>query len=436
MVTLLAKPETLKIPKQFTFMVETPAWYCVTVSCKVKSEKQRGRNETDDEELVLQLDDLSFPKPQTSRDFKDAPAAFSGGTQHHQEKTVKIILVLNQGEHTLLLTPQYQAEVTRVDFEAVTVTNNRMELQINQVASSRKQQPWITLVLVGASFTKCSLKAKVWWHFLNGDDIQLRINGEIVLNETNTRRHKNWVFHAQPLVDVFGREQTVTKDLPQISFNEPMTYLELWVDQTPFLQEVIIEGTDLESDIIVPAIQKYSSGPNNEDFNRYDAVIFNVVKEVNQLFSNQESPPPSVLDPSLVKAMMYVESKIGWHKSPPGSYSASPDVMQIADPRNPAIHTLNNDGWVDPITGQVAQEYMWTSEGVKIMDFQGCAKVESVKDSVYWALIWLYHKAEIIGNSGERSWRSWFITIERYNGGGDPKYRDKVYDIYQKGNWH
>jgi len=51
------------------------------------------------------------------------------------------------------------------------------------------------------------------------------------------------------------------------------------------------------------------------------------------------------------------------------------------------------------------------------------------------AVIWLYHKAEIINQDGSRSWRSWPKAVTRYNGSGDSSYQEKVYEIYQKGDW-
>lgn len=109
--------------------------------------------------------------------------------------------------------------------------------------------------------------------------------------------------------------------------------------------------------------------------------------------------------------------------------------MQIADPRNPAIHTLNHDRWVDPTTGQEAEEYTLTSKGIEIMDYDGKAKVGTIDDSIYWGVIWLYHKAEIINEDDSRSWRSWSDAVTRYNGGGDTTYQKKVYEIYKNGDW-
>ncbi|HCC84877.1 MAG TPA: hypothetical protein DEP87_04305, partial [Candidatus Pacebacteria bacterium] len=220
------------------------------------------------------------------------------------------------------------------------------------------------------------------------------------------------------------------------SSDPKISYIELWADRTPLLQKIVFEGENLQREIeLTSQLHQYSTGPNRENFNQYDQIIKNVVSKLNQEFSEQDYPPSNHLDPNLVKAMAYVESKVGQYQALSGNYPAFPDVIQIADPRNPAIHTLNNDGWVDPTTGQKAEEYTWTSKHITIMDYEGKAKVTTVADSIYWGAVWLYHKAEAIKEDGSRSWRSWSEAVTRYNGGGDARYSKKVYDIYEKGDW-
>jgi len=433
---LLEQPKVVISPTQLFFSVDKPAWYIIGISARVRSEKQRGKEETDDEELTIELDSTTFPKINTDNDLKDAPAAFSGGTQHNKEKIVQIIAVLAQGDHKLTLTPQHQAEIITSWYEPLTLTDNKISLVINNRANNLDEQPWMTFALVSQCFAQVTIEAKIWWHFFNGDDLQVRINGLIIPHDTNYKRHKHWLFHAQAVWDIFGREQIETLQLSKLTPEQKITYVELWADRSPLLQKIVFEGNDLEKNLEVTSqLHQYSVGPNRENFNKHDEIIARIVNEINQNYSSQPYPPPELLDQNLVKAMMYVESKMGYYQAAIGSYAAFPDVMQIADPLNPAIHTLNNDDWVDPITSQEVLEYTWTPEGIKIMDYDGRAKVNSIEDSVYWGVIWLYHKAEIIEEDGSRSWRSWNEAVTRYNGGGDTNYTEKVSAIYEKGDW-
>jgi len=403
------------------------------VSARVKAEKQRGKQETDDEELVVQLDSIAFSKLANSSALKNSSAAFSGGTQHNQEKTVRILIELDPGDHQLVLTPQHRAEITQIWYEPVEVSNNQISLFLNQRASSSDNRPWITFVLIGQGFTKITMTAKVRWRWFDGDDLQVRINGKVAPNNTS-QTHKKWVFSAVPGIDIFGREQTETFSLSQEQQEMLVQYVELWADRLPVLKEILFmkEGPIANGGIPFPAI--YSPGSNNEDYNHLDGVIAKTVHEWNEEFLNQEVPPPKPLDPSLVKALIYVESKVGLYHALDGNYPATPDVMQIADPRNPAIHTLKGDGWINPSTGQEALEYIWTPQGPKIMKYPE-ANAQTSYESIRWGVRWLYHKAEIMHDNGNRSWRSWREAVARYNGGGDPDYVRKVFETYEKGDW-
>lgn len=436
MPRILEQSKVVTSQERLSFSVDKSAWFVIGITARVRSEKQRGEDKTDDEELTIKLDNTTFPKPNTDNELKNAPAAFSGGTQHNEEKTVQIITVLAEGDHALTLSPQHRAEIIAVWYEPLTLTDNKISLYLKEKAGNLDEKPWVTFALVSQRFTQVTVKAKVWWYFLDGDDLQIRINSIIMPHATNTKRHKHWLFHARPILDTFGREQVETRSLSKTSPDQRISYVELWADRTPLLQEVVFEGEDLQREVeLTTQLHQYSVGPNREDFNQYDQIIMDVVSKLNQEFSKQDYPPPNLLDPNLVKAMAYVESKVGQYQAPLGNYPAFPDVMQIADPRNPAIHTLNNDGWVDPTTGQKAEEYTLTNGLVKIMNYEGKAQVNAFEDSIYWGVIWLYHKAEILHGDDSRSWRPWPDAVTRYNGGGDTSYHKKVYAIYEKGDW-
>lgn len=58
----------------------------------------------------------------------------------------------------------------------------------------------------------------------------------------------------------------------------------------------------------------YKGISGEEDYNRFDREIIESVAEWNNEFLEQDYPPTEPLDPSLVKAIIYIESRIGYKK--------------------------------------------------------------------------------------------------------------------------
>lgn len=156
-------------------------------------------------------------------------------------------------------------------------------------------------------------------------------------------------------------------------------------------------------------LKQYQSPNPQHDYNRFDNEILTAVKKWNKEFSAQDNPPPKLLDPNLVKAIIYVESAMGYGSYV--SYPSFPDVMQVGDPRNQAIHILHDDGkW--------PAEYEVNSKNLKKL-FYPEASSKTPGESIIWGTRWLYHKAQSNidqGKNWESKWLSWFEAVEKYNG--------------------
>lgn len=174
----------------------------------------------------------------------------------------------------------------------------------------------------------------------------------------------------------------------------------------------------------------YRGVSGKEDYNRYDSIIQKVVARWNKEFCDDRYPPDEPLDPNLVKAMIYIESRMGYFQS--SDYPAYPDVMQIADSRNPAIHTLNNDGWKNE-KGVRARESEWSMGSISTLDYRGKANGASPKESILWGARWLYHRAQGVTLQNTRYWRQWRKAVTLYNGYGNETYAKEVYDVYRHG---
>ena len=194
----------------------------------------------------------------------------------------------------------------------------------------------------------------------------------------------------------------------------------------------------LEAEVINPnhlELRPYNSRKSGENYNRFDTDIINAVNDWNNEFSKQDNPPPILLDPNLVKAMIYVESKMGYFETKKNAYPSYPDIMQVADPLNPAIYTLKNIFNPNPSVNKIATEYEIVNGEEILLEYKEINIIQH-KDSIYWGIRWLYHKAQVNNNTNgiwSRSWRTWRQAVNKYNGKGDKKYENKVFNIYENG---
>lgn len=167
----------------------------------------------------------------------------------------------------------------------------------------------------------------------------------------------------------------------------------------------------------------------DENYNRFDKEIIGAVRHWNDYFSEQQYPPAELLDPNLVKAIAYGETRMGYEDR------GYPDVMQVGNENDPALHTLNNDGWVNPRTKTVAKEYEWKKGNADAIDYNGKANAGTVEASIKWGVRWLYHKAQgIFKKDGEyrRHWRDWKGAVKGY-GPGTEEYVQKIGRVYKEG---
>jgi len=182
-------------------------------------------------------------------------------------------------------------------------------------------------------------------------------------------------------------------------------------------------------------IKKYKPGPAGEDYNQYDRNIQYSVDHWNNFFLSQDVPPPKALDPNLVKAMMYVESKCGYYR-PKDRYSGWPDVMQVANPANGTIYVLRNVRNPNKPNDDNTENEIVNGKPVPLSYPE--AGADHPEDSIHWGVRWLYHKAqtniEKKDKTYKRKWKTWKDAVAVYNSEKINKlYAEEVFGIYQKG---
>jgi len=176
---------------------------------------------------------------------------------------------------------------------------------------------------------------------------------------------------------------------------------------------------EVEVKVVTPSIKEYSyrGVKGNEDYNHYDDLIMEIVDYWNNEFLRDTDPPTELLDPNLVKAMMYQESRVGYDKRNNGEIN----VIQVGNPGDPSLRTLRGE----------LKEY-WIHNDKQIL-LKYDARVLTVRDSIMWGVRWLYHKAQEIRKSdGSRNWLTWKEAVDRY-GPPTEEYDRDVWSIYKNG---
>lgn len=185
---------------------------------------------------------------------------------------------------------------------------------------------------------------------------------------------------------------------------------------------VTFEITHADSDVDLTVLKKYTyrGVSGDEDYNQYDDIIIQAVLYWNNQFRNDTDPPETPLDPNLVKAMLYQESRVGNDPRNNGLVN----IMQVGNDGDPSFPALRGE-----------QKEYWV-HNAELIALHYDAKNDSPYNSVFWGVRWLYHKAhENIRHSDGRwgnVWHPWKDAVDYY-GPRDPKYIENVWNIYKNG---
>lgn len=415
--------EETKFPFFYQFEISENGLYSLTIkaSCKPGWRNRwwlKFRNiledildvHLDDEDLRVEIDGKVFRKPKGKRGLFNSPAAFSGTKSLGKTKTLIFIVYLNKGSQTIKFIPDGSPYVESVEIAKLD-NPQKLTFYLNAQAQDEDYYSWFTFALVDLPLKSVSITAQagVRKGGKDDDDLKIVINSEIQKNPSNRHQHSYFCgFRSK------DREETFTKDL---DFGKAIHYIELFADRTPILKFIEIDFGVAQ---ITAQIQKYT----DDRYNQYDDEITKVTESWNNFFLKQKHPPSTPLDPNLVKAIVYIESRMGYGSSPTG-HLAFPDIMQVGNPEDPALHVLNNDG-------KFPTEYEAYSGKVEPLSYRGEAKVSTPHESMYWGARWLYHKAQGVGPEEKQVWFSWKEAMRGY-GPGTKEYVDNVWNLYIRG---
>lgn len=366
------------------------------------------------EDLRVEIDKQAWrelPESKYAQYFNIAPA-WSGSELNGKIKTVFFIVYLEKGEHELNFIPKSGAEIAKEPL--IKKYNSLNSIVKDKQAEESNRKPWITIVLVDLPLNILDVSATCGKRKGDSDDLKLIIDGKIEKNQESNWWGRNWFFQGRFMKG--GKKEV--RFYPKLQ--KGIHYIEFWADRMPVLNEVRL---DLKSEqqppiqIVINNIKTYNyQGINkSEDYNRYDENIIKWTNYWNEEFLNDKFPVQVPLDPSLVKAIVYQESKMGYF---PGGEI---DIMQVGNEGDPAIKTMN---------GELEEWWMQNGKIVRL-DYEGDANVNSIDQSLKWGIRWLYHKAQGIKDN-QRYWRDWKKAVFKYGPNTDA-YIENIWNIYKQG---
>lgn len=406
-----------KINKEFNypFTVKKDGLYTVSIEASCKSGKILGL--FGGEDLRIEIDGIKLRevpakhKPQ----YYDIPPSWNGTKLKGFSKTVIFILSLAKGEHVVTFVPKRGATINKEP--EITVFDAQNPVIKNIQAQDGNRRPWIAIALIDVPLKAVDIAVRCEQRHRDSDDAKLIIDGETRKNEKNRWWGKYWYWQGRDL-------QGSTKEARFYSdAQKGIHYIELWADRMPVLESLhlnigasVKSSDDTEEDEVVLRPYTYRGVSGNENYNRYDTAILAAVDYWNGQFLKDTNPPEEPLDPNLVKAMIYVESRVGYY---PGG---EVDVIQVGNPGDDALRTLN-----------YAVEETWFQNGKRIpLDYHGAANADTPVESIKWGVRWLYHKAQGIRDDGSRYWRSWQEAMEGY-GPQREEHNKAIWNIYKNG---
>ena len=365
-----------KINKEFdyAFSIDQGGIYAVLIEASCKSGKLLGL--FGGEDLRVEIDEIrlreipSKEKPQ----YHNIPPSWNGTQLKGLAKIVVIILALAKGGHTLKFIPKCGATIIK---EPEIAVFDAMNVVIKNIqAQDGNRRPWITIALVDLPLKTVDASVNCEKRQQDSDDIKIIIDGKIQKNEQKGWWAKNWYWRGSELQGK-TKEARFYPDAPK-----GIHYIELWADRTPVLESLAVNIGDIskaedKNDVRIKEYT-YRGVSGKENYNRYDMEILAAVDEWNREFMNDVYPPTEPLDPNLVKAMIFVESRIG-HES-----GGEVDVMQVGNSGDDALRTLNHE-----------IEETWFQNGKKVtLDYKAAANAATPAESIKCGVRWLYHKAQ------------------------------------------
>lgn len=432
------KKRVIKGPGKINFSLAS-SFYLLKLTARARSEKQLGPNATDDEDLTIQIDGKTYPKLGNPGRLIDSPAAISGGKSHNLSQTIYFLTHLNEGNHQVTLSAENSPGTAMFESLEVSALEPSLSLSIGVKSSAEDgdRRPWLTFVLDGLPLSALAVNALVKQRYRDSDDLKILIDGE-VKSQFKERKgepkslgvgewfYRFWYFVGSRLLNRLTLVSVKT-GLPK-----GLHYVEIYADRMPYVDYVELNISETAG-----KIRKYKDNRYNE----YDTEIGQATHFWNNFFLTRIFPPPEPLNPDLVKAMIYIESRMGYGKSPTG-HPPLPDIMQVWDERNKTPQHMKPEEAFKDAANEFVNESVYKHLSYSYPPERLPIKVMTPQESIFWGVRWLYHKAQKFAGTGanhlnppyRRWWLTWRDAVYEYNASDRVEsYVNDIFKVYLEG---
>lgn len=249
-----------------SFSVSEFGLYALFVTIRCLSGNQTGFRGGQD--VYVEVDESRFGElpPNDTSKYKDTPPSWNGTQLKGHSKTVVFILPLNQGEHRLYYHAQPESMIDRLEARLIQDRQNIL-FEINQKAEDGDRRPWYTFVLIELPLKTMTADISTQWHWWDGDDVKLIIDG-IIQKNNKSLRHKDWLWSSSAIKKIFGKEKESKAVINNLGLG--LHYIEFWADRTPTLHQLEI---DIGKDISFKRIPSFGDPEWTEDLSDDSEVI-------------------------------------------------------------------------------------------------------------------------------------------------------------------
>lgn len=220
---------------EYEFKAQEEGLYIIEIGARARSEKQIGPNETDDDDLRIEIDSRNFPKLNNAQRYLDSEASFSGGKLRNLKEIIYFLIYFSKGSHTLRFIPDRNPILEDLSIKFTGNKISDINLEINQQAENGDRRPWITFVLVNLPLKFLRAEATTKWRLQDSDDLKLIIDNKIQENKFSIF-HKNWLWSGSVFKKLFQSE-TQIKTI-KTNFSSGLRYIEFWADRMPVLHRI------------------------------------------------------------------------------------------------------------------------------------------------------------------------------------------------------